>query len=713
MTTYVTRTILFTSGFVIALATAPLKGDQGVQAPPVFRSAVDLIHFDVSVLDKQRRPVRGLVANDFTVLEDGKPQTIATFLAVDAPPLAPAPSAKWMREVSPDVHTNEPEQNPEGRLFVLLIDDGLIPPDPAALKNAKKIARGVIDRLSPSDQVAVVFTFAAGDAQTFTTDRKRLLAAIDSLRAGPASHLLGWDTAVSRSPRDRNAPLVPAVDGDAGLRLGSLRTLQMVADTLIAAPQRRKAVIFISPGVTVDQASDARPVKAGSGSPGGAIREANRQLVREMPRVLERMARANVTMYAFDPCGLDGLESYIARAAAGLPSLRSAVTPPPPFYHWLDPDSAPPPRSLAHHAATLDMDFLVTAAVNTGGRAIVNTNDFDPGLDGIFEENASYYLLGYVKPEKNAAGSLHRVTIKVDRPDVTVRTRNGYDTENEPKPGTNSKDQSPADAAIALRLEEAAAGPVADGELPLQIALAPMAVQGAPGDESAVVIVVGFRQPSVTARTQEVVDLQIGAFTPDGRRVGALQRQTAAFTLVPGRDAIRYEVLTKVGLPPGRFELRVAAHRKTDNAKGSVYADVVVPNFAKAPLSLSGVWLEATPGTSALGRDALASIFPFTPTAVREFTERDAVSACFRIYQGGAAPLMPVPLTIRIVNDHDVVVATASGTVGAERFDPRLRAADHRFDVQVGALPAGRYLLSFEATLDKTTARRDVMFGVR
>ena len=74
---------------------------------------------------------------------------------------------------------------------------------------------------------------------------------------------------------------------------------------------------------------------------------------------------------------------------------------------------------------------------------------------------------------------------------------------------------------------------------------------------------------------------------------------------------------------------------------------------------------------------------------------------------------MPVPLTVRIVNDHDIVVGTASGTVGGGRFDPRSRAADHRFDVQIGSLPAGRYLLSFEATLDKATARRDVMFGVR
>jgi len=50
-----------------------------------FRAGVDLVQVDVSVLDKERRPVRGLTAADFTLLEDGKPRTIAAFSAVDLP----------------------------------------------------------------------------------------------------------------------------------------------------------------------------------------------------------------------------------------------------------------------------------------------------------------------------------------------------------------------------------------------------------------------------------------------------------------------------------------------------------------------------------------------------------------------------------------------------------------------------------------------------
>src|SRR5690349_10549 len=55
------------------------------QQPPVFRSRSDIVHLDVSVLDKNRRPVRGLTQGDFTVLEDGKPQQVSIFEAIDVP----------------------------------------------------------------------------------------------------------------------------------------------------------------------------------------------------------------------------------------------------------------------------------------------------------------------------------------------------------------------------------------------------------------------------------------------------------------------------------------------------------------------------------------------------------------------------------------------------------------------------------------------------
>src|SRR3954468_19399575 len=76
------------------------------QQTPTFRSGVDLVQLDVSVLDKNRQPVRGLNQAEFTVFEDGKPQKLAAFAAVDLPDVV-RPATAWMNDVAPDVATNE------------------------------------------------------------------------------------------------------------------------------------------------------------------------------------------------------------------------------------------------------------------------------------------------------------------------------------------------------------------------------------------------------------------------------------------------------------------------------------------------------------------------------------------------------------------------------------------------------------------------------
>ena len=94
-----------TSLVLAALACLVAVGLARQEPPPTFRAGTDVVQLDVSVLDTSHRPVRGLTAADFTVLEDGRRQTVVAFQPFEIPGRVVPPVA-WMRDVAPDVATN-------------------------------------------------------------------------------------------------------------------------------------------------------------------------------------------------------------------------------------------------------------------------------------------------------------------------------------------------------------------------------------------------------------------------------------------------------------------------------------------------------------------------------------------------------------------------------------------------------------------------------
>ncbi len=224
-----TRSAAFVVALLIGLTGlgAARQNPTQSQAPPVFRASVDLVQVDVSVLDRAGRPLEGLAAADFTILENGRPQDVAAFVAISvpAPETGPAP---WLRDIAPDVRTNTVG---DGRLFALVIDDATMPFEVRTLTNARRIARQVIDRLGPADLAAVIYTRDTRRSVDFTSDRARLTASVEAFAVGSAyadSQTDNWSF------------------------YSSVRTLGYVAAHLATVPQRRKALIYISTGVPVD-----------------------------------------------------------------------------------------------------------------------------------------------------------------------------------------------------------------------------------------------------------------------------------------------------------------------------------------------------------------------------------------------------------------------------------------------------------------------------
>lgn len=658
-------------------ATAWLSG-QTTPAPQSsrFRSGIDLLQVDVSVLDGSHNPVRGLTADDFVLKEDGVERPIEGFAAVDLPEAA-APSAAWMRRVSADVVTNDFE---ERRLFVILMDDAMMINWPTAVTNAKKIAHGVIDRMGPNDLAAVLFTRDNRYAQNFTADVVRLGASVDKLTSGEVFAVKRGPTGPSAGPAG-GAAATPAgtkpPDPDEFWYRSSVRALTNVADFLSAVPNRRKTLVYVSIGLPVDFEAMSNAGLGAANDP--ELRELLTSLYNEMLAAVTRAQRSNVNVYTYDPAGLDGLAGYFSTP------LAQNKTAAPQTY----------------------IDYLRAVADETGGRATLDTNAFDVGLTQMFHETAAYYILGYREAAPKSGGHFSRLDVSVKKPGLEVRARKTNYTE---KADDEIKVSAPATSS-------ALAGVLPNPDAALRVTAAPFAA-ATPNKNNlqTVALVLGLREPPPDTRTTEHIDLATRAFLPDGTPQGS-QTQTADVTIRAAspeetNPIARCEVLSEIALKPGRYQLRLAASNTTRDKTGSVFIDVDVPDFAAAPLSLSGVVLDSTSAPYSAPKGALKTIVPIVPTTERAFDTTDQATAFLRAYEGGKNAIVPVTLAIRISDEHDAVVFEKTETLGADAF-AATRGADITFDLPLSRLKSGAHLLSFEATTAKAKAARDVVFRVK
>ena len=83
---------------------------------PIFKAKTDIVRLDVTVLGPDGKPVHGLTREEFTLLEDGKPQEILGFGEVNIPDASVMPA--WYRDVRPDVRSAT-----NGRIIVFVLDD--------------------------------------------------------------------------------------------------------------------------------------------------------------------------------------------------------------------------------------------------------------------------------------------------------------------------------------------------------------------------------------------------------------------------------------------------------------------------------------------------------------------------------------------------------------------------------------------------------------
>jgi VWFA-related protein len=608
-----------------ALATLAVMA-QSSPAPqlPTFKTGVDVVEFDVTVLDKDRRPVQGLTAADFSVIEAGKPQPIVAFAAIDVP--APPPvTAPWLREAPLDVVTNDIQGR---RLVAIVMDDAYTMYAPTNRIRAQQVGYSVIDQLGPADLATVVFTFQ-GRSQNFTSDRAQLKAAVDSFM--PKFGAGGVP--------------IPCMKE---LHSCDVKALSIVASTLLTAPPGRKIAILISGGraftfgETGNQSSVLPVSGASSTLPVAGLSSPSRNEAPELQQMFRDLQRANVTVYAYDA-------------------------------HGLTPDSP-------------ENDSLYSFAASTGGAAVANHNDPASRVPDAFRENSTYYLIGF-QSAAAADGRYHKIEVKVNRPDVQVRTRSGYY----------------APTKNAVRPTEVIDG-LPGGDLRLIASAAAFAAPGGRGDPE--VVVVGRLDRPADAAVLRRVDLVVTAFDMDGKSHGT-QRQGIDFNPA-ARSAHGPDLLAHLPVRPGRYIFRIAA--EADGQSGRAILDVEVPNFQKEPLSMSGVILERHPANKIVSA-AIAALIPVSPTTLRLFANGEDVTVYAKVYQGGKGRLLPVKMSAKVTNAANVAVSHQDLVLEPEQFGVA-RAADYRIRLPLAHLDPGDYLFEVEGKSDAPQVRRTIRFSI-
>jgi hypothetical protein len=225
--------------------------------------------------------------------------------------------------------------------------------------------------------------------------------------------------------------------------------------------------------------------------------------------------------------------------------------------------------------------------------------------------------------------------------------------------------------------------------------------------------VLSVRLPSPAKSPAETLTVIRNVYDADGKAGPPVQQATTLTIPVSSSDEVGYDVLSRLRLAPGRYQIRLNAHSAAVDRSGSVFADVEVPDFTQSALTLSAMALGAAPPDSPARTDALAGLLPVLPTSARDFAASEHVLAFLRIFQGASPAPGAVDVSVEILDVHDASVFKAAETIASTAFGAA-HAASHQFELPLAGLAHGPYLLTITArSANGRTARRDLVFRVR
>jgi len=366
---------------------------------------VRVMDIDVIVTDREGHPIPDLSRDDFRIRVDKKPVDIEYFAAVrDGAVREPD-----LRTLSPDLVVNPEEKGKESRVprhFLLLVDEASL--TPARRRKALEALRELVLRMETTDEAMIIAERSRPVSLTdWTSRREAMLDALDRISKTAVAGL-------RRSERERQAiqeiGMVFRGAREERARMyeeevyeETKKTLRDMTSTLalLADKPGKKILVLVSEGFELQPGAALLDSVLGRGASALSFR---RDVAPELKRFIDRANALETTIFTVDARGLPG--SVVD--AGNEPSLFST--------------------SLT---ARQDLQAgLAEMAEETGGEAILQTNDLGGALSAIYRDASSYYSLG-VNLRNVAAAAEHRVEVAVARPGLVIRARKTYAIEND------------------------------------------------------------------------------------------------------------------------------------------------------------------------------------------------------------------------------------------------------------------------------------------
>jgi len=665
---------IFFRCFLVASLTA-----QAVQAPQpgfIIRTNADLVLIDVQVLDRSGKPVKGLKAAQFKILEDGKPQNVSSFDYYDIENMETVATAET-KPMTLDLGTvASPEVIREvvrdRRLTVLFYDLTSLQPD-ELLRSIDAGKKFLKDQMTPADMVGIIsFGNRIRILSNFTNDRDALAKALAAVRPGKDAALAAaaeTDTTSEEAVTEDSGAAYTADETEFNIfnTDRKLAAMEALAELLKPIPAKKSVVQFT-----------------------GGVSQTGQENRSQLRAATDAANRANVSFYTVDARGLQanapGGDASVGAAAGNAMYRGNAVF-----------------RQAESRSGS--RETLATLATDTGGQAFTDLGDFSEVFATVQTDTSGYYLLGYNSTNPKMDGHWRKVVVKLEAAGYKVRFRDGYYAPKDYKVfTTQDRERQLGDAMLTE---------VTRNELPLAVETTYFRLNSRSNEifvpVSAKLAASALEWAEKKGRKEAEFDFAAEFREVASNRVVGALRDTIKVKL----DADRFKQVSQralvyqggVILGPGNYKLKFLARENETGHIGTFEQTLRLPPWQGQYLQVSSILLSsqveavrksAEVQTKAEGRAAKIDHNPLEvggerviPSVTRVFTSDQRLYVVFQAYFPQKTD--PSKLRAGLVLFRNGVRASETPLVEAAEMDVPNRTASFRISLPLEKLPPGRY----------------------